>query len=173
MSYLDELADLFRDIEMGGGEGRGTVTGETPIQAARRQLDAAHPRYHEEKEGVFRICGNRHGCGFAEGVIVVDEATGMATLDVNANQRLRLQDIPAARKLFRRLNSTFIVPGLMVDDEGWIHFHPRDLDLNAGNDLADCMGKALSTIHAHANVAVQFAAGRSAWEILKTLEADD
>lgn len=173
MSYLDELHGLFRDIEKDGDAGCSSTTGETPIQIARRQLDAAHPRYFEEREGVFRICGNRHGCGFAEGVIVVDDTTGMATLDVNANQRLRPQDIPAARKLFRRLNSTFIVAGLMVDDEGWIHFHPRDLDLNAGCDLADCMGKALSTVHAHAAIPAHFAAGRSAWEILKSFEDED
>ncbi len=173
MSYLDELSRIFADVERGADTDTGSATGETPIQIARRQLDAAHPRYYEESEGVFRICGNRHGCGFAEGVIVVDDATGMATLDVNSNQRLRPQDIPAARKLFRRLNSTFIVPGLMVDDEGWIHFHPRDLDLNAGHDLADCMGKAISTIHAHAAIPAHFAAGRSAWEILKSFEDED
>ncbi len=172
MNYLDELKGLFECIESGDTAERGT-TGETPIQIARRQLDATHPRYHEEKEGVFRICGNRHGAGFAEGVIVVDEAAGTAALDVNANQRLRPQDIPAARKLFRRLNATFIVPGLMVDDEGWIHFHPKDLDLLAGDDLADCMGKALSTVHAHASIPMQLAAGRNAWDILKTLEDDD
>ena len=170
MSYFDELGRIFSDVENGRGE-EGCA--ETPLECARRQIDAVRTPYCEGPEGTFRTCGNRHGCGFAEAVAVVDPVTGLATVDITMNQRVAPELVKMTRKLFRRLNASFIVAGLTVDDEGWLHFRPEEpVDLAHG-DLADCLGKGLSTVHAYASVACQLEAGRDPWDILRADKEDD
>ena len=171
MSYFDELGRIFSDVENGRGE-EGCA--DTPLECARRQIDAVRTPYCEGPEGTFRTCGNRHGCGFAEAVAVVDPVTGLATVDITMNQRVTPELMMVTRKLFRRLNASFIVAGLMVDEEGWLHFRPEEpVDLAHGGDLADCLGKGLSTVHAYASVACQLAAGRDPWDILRADKEDD
>lgn len=171
MSYLDELGHIFSGVENSRDE-EGCA--ETPLECARRQIDAVRTPYCEGPEGTFRTCGNRHGCGFAEAMAVVDPTTGLATVDIAMNQRISPELMKVTRKLFRRLNASFIVAGLMVDDEGWLHFRPEEpIDLAHGGDLADCLGKGLSTVHAYANVACQLEAGRDPWDILHADKEDD
>ena len=176
MGNMDELHELWQVFngEVAADEDEvGCDEPKAPIQVARRQLGESRVRFYEDGEGVFRFCGNHHGVGFIEGVIVVSDQTGLASVDLNANQRVAPERIPAVRKLFRRFNAGFIVPGLAVDDEGWIHFHPKDVDLAAGNDLAGVVNMGLSTLHAHASVACQVEVGRSTWKVFHTIDDDD
>ena len=172
MSYLDELGRIFSDVENGRGE---ETCAETPLECAHRQIDAVRTPYCEGPEGTFRACGNRHGCGFAEAVAVVDPVTGLASVDIAMNQHVAPELVKVTRKLFRRLNASFIVAGLTVDDEGWLHFRPEQpVDLTHDGDLADCLGKGLSTVHAYASIVCQLEAGRDPWDILRAdNEGDD
>lgn len=174
MSYLDDLSDIFSDRNAGPDGQAETCGGETALDAARRQFDASSRYFFEGPEGTFRACGNRHGCGYAQVVVTVDPATGLAHVDVDANLHLDPDKVKPARKLFRRLNAGFIVPGLMVDDEGWVHFRPeQDFDVLGDDDLVDIVSKGLSTIHAHANMVAQLQAGRAAWDVLQADEEQD
>lgn len=174
MSYLDDFNDIFSSPDTDEGGQAQTCGGETALDIARRQFDADRRAFTEVPEGTFRTCGNRHGCGYAETTVTVDPATGLAYVDVNANLRLSPENVKPARKLFRRLNAGFIVPGLAVDDDGWVHFRPETpCDLMAGDDVVDVVSKGFSTIHAHANMVAQLEAGRAAWDVLHDDEEED
>lgn len=178
MSYLDDLSSIFghiaSDDERETVDAAVVVEGETPLDIARRQLSETKTCYFEQPEGTFCACGSRFGVGFAEAVAVVDAETGLADIDINANLHLSPENLTAARKLCRRLNQTFIIPGLVVDDEGWLHFIPDEpCNLLDGDDLADFLGKGFSTVHGCSNLVSQLEAGRSAWDVLHSFNEDD
>ena len=181
MSYLDELNALLNRIGTSDESPNGdavdaavSVVGETPFEIARRQLANTRNGYREDPEGTFRGCGSRFGCGYAESCAVVDPQTGLVDVGIDANLHLSPEHVKGARKLFRRLNQSFIIPGLMVDDEGWVHFRPeKPCDLASGDDLDSYLGKGFATIHAHAHMVAQIEAGRAPWDVLRTGEEDE
>lgn len=177
MSYLDELSSIFGNPADDAIDTVVEVEGETPFEIARRQLAESRTGFHEGPEGTFRACGCRFGCGYAEACVVVDPQTGLADVDINGNVRVSPARLKDARKLCRSLNQAFILPGLMVDDDGWLHFHPeRPCNLNEDEgdlNLAGYIGKGFSTIHAHAHAVAQLEAGRKAWDVMRSLEKDD
>lgn len=180
MGYLDDLGEIFGAID-GDADAPApqeasstTVLDEHPFDIARRQLATGRTSYYENPEGTFRACGSRFGCGYAEAVAVVDPQTGEATVDINANLRVSPSHIKGARKLFRKLNQGFIVAGLMVDDDGWVHFKAEDpAQLKEGGDVNDYLEKGFSTLHAHASMVAQLEAGREAWDIFAANRAAD
>lgn len=182
MGYLDELRSLFEQTCDGGGiDPDGTVLAtdvevldDGPLSMARSQLGNSRTGYHEGPEGTFRACGSRYGCGYAEAVAVVDPETGMASIDINSHLRVSPENRAGARKLFRRLNKTFIVPGLTVADDGCVHFVPDSpCSLMGGDDLEEWIGKGFSTLHANARLVADLEGGRSAWDIWESTKADD
>lgn len=179
MGYLDDLSSIFGH---GGEDGRPldpiavdvVVEGETPLDIARRQLADTKTGYCENPEGTFRACGNRFGVGFSEATVTVDPETGAADIDIDSNLRLSPENVKAARKLCRRLNQSFIIPGLEIDDEGYLHFRPEEpCNLLDGDDLSEYLGKGFSTLHAKASMVSQLEAGRSAWDVLRSSDEDD
>lgn len=179
MSYLDDLSSIFGH---GGEDGRSldpiavnaVVGDETPFDIARRQLADAKTGYYENPEGTFRACGSCFGIGFSESVVTVDPETGAADIDINSNLRLSSENVKAARKLCRRFNQSFIIPGLEIDDKGYLHFRPEEpCNLLDGDDLSEYLGKGFSTLHAKANMVSQLEAGRSAWDVLRSSNEDD
>lgn len=162
MSYEDEIGSIF---------GNGTIEAETPYQIARRQLNDSKNRYYNEgPEGTFRTCGLRFGCGFAEGVATVDPVSGLAEVDIDTNLHVSPDNVKNLRKLLRYLNRSLILEGLVVDDEGWVHFHPEPADLLGGDDLDEWFGKGFSTIHEHAGIVAQIEAGRAPWNVKRAID---
>ena len=177
MGYLDELSRIFGEGAFGDNDvvdsGAVCVDGD-PLQIAREQLGGERTGYHEGPEGTFTAGGARYGVGYAEAVAVVDPATGLATVDINSGLRFSPQNVKGARKLFRRLNQGFIIPGLTVDDEGFMHFCPEEpVRLLEGDDLTEYLGKGFSTVHAHAHMVAQIEAGRAPWDVLQANAKDD
>lgn len=176
MSYLDDLSSIFGQNAASADDvidANATVCGESPLDIARRQLADVKTGYFEEPEGTFRACGTRFGVGYAEATAVVDPETGLAQVDINTNLHLSSKNVKAARKLCRRLNQTFIIPGLMVDDEGYLRFRPEPCNLLDGGDVSEQLGKGFSTIHAHADMVTQLEAGRAPWDVLRAATDDD
>lgn len=175
MSYLDDLSAIFGQSADGSADAvdvPAEVTGETPVETARRQLADGKTGYCEGPEGTFHGCGSRFGCGYAEATVTVDPATGLADVDIDSNLRISPDNVKAARKLFRRLNQTFIIPGLVVED-GTMHFHPEEPCDLSEDDVSEYLGKGFSTIHAHAHMVAQLEAGRSPWKVLHSNDRDD
>ena len=179
MGYLDELSRLFADDRLADDpedtlEVDALPLDRTPFGIAREQLDGERTGFHEGPDGTFRACGSRFGCGYAEAVVTVDPQTGHAAVDINSNLRLSPENVKGARKLVRRLNQSFIIPGLTVDDEGWLRFRPEEpARLLDGDDVSEHVGKGFSTIHAHAHMVAQLEAGRATWDVLKANQSDD
>ena len=96
----------------------------------------------------------------------------LADVDIDSNLRISPDNVKAARKLFRRLNQTFIIPGLVVED-GTMHFHPEEPCDLSEDDVSEYLGKGFSTIHAHAHMVAQLEAGRSPWKVLHSNDRDD
>jgi len=177
MGYLDELSKIFGEGTFGDDDvidAEAVTVGGDPLEIARQQLAGERTGYHEGPEGTFTTGGSRYGVGFAEAVAVVDPQTGLATVDINSNLRFSPENIKGARKLFRRLNQNFISPGLMVDDEGYMHFCPSEpANLLEGDDITEYLGKGFSTLHAHAHMVAQIEAGRAPWDVLQANLAED
>lgn len=182
MGYLDELRSLFEQAgDPDGTDPDGTVLAtdvevldDGPLGMARSQLEGARTGYHEGPEGTFRACGSRYGCGYAEAVAVVDPQTGKASIDINSHLRVSPENRAGARKLFRRLNKTFIVPGLTLGKDDCVHFVPDvACDLKKGDDLEEWLGKGFSTIHANARLVAELEGGRPAWDIWESTRSED
>lgn len=162
-SYLDEIGFPWDDGDGDGGEEEAPDG--TPLGVARSQCADSRVWFSEGPEGTFKAIGTRMGAGYAEAAAVVDPLTGNFTIDINSNLRLSPENIPAARKLFRRENESFIVSGLCVDDEGWVRFTPEPGNVLDGDDMADFVGKGLHTLHDYAWYVAALEAGRPAWEL--------
>ena len=182
MGYLDELRALFEqghDDECGedGCEVlRPTVDvlGDAPFDIARAQLTEGTTGYHEGPEGTFRACGAHYGCGYAEACVVVDPETGVADVDINSHLAIPRERRGGARKLFRKLNKTFILPGLTVGDDGCMHFVPQaPCNLRSGDDLAEWLGKGFTTVHRNARLVTELQAGRSGWDVWRAMREED
>lgn len=177
MGYLDELRAQFeRNFEVGGDEEMDcfepaftglSVFGNDAIGRARSQLHGTRCGFHEEPEGTFKACGNRYGCGYAEATVVVDPETGETSVDINSHLPIPPERHSDARRLFRMMNSTFILPGLVVGDDGCMHFSPEDRCNVNTDDIEEWVGKGFATIHGNAHLVAQLQAGRPAWEIYK------
>lgn len=181
MSYLDDMSAIF-DLDTDTANSASScidapcveVEGETPLEAARRQLrdnDRAH--FHESPEGTFRGCGSRHGVGYAEAIAVLDPQTGLADIDIDAHLRVAPEAVKGTRKLFRRLNQQFIVPGLAVDEDGSVHFRTERPCDPLKDDLSEWLGKGFTTVHAHAYMVAQINAGMEPWDVLQASENAD
>ena len=184
MGTLDDfLRDMAGIAEGRIAEGGADETGEvlevqaepildeadmTPTQRARRRLQEGSRNHTEGPEGTFRACGSRHGCGYAEAVLTVDDASAQATLLIRSGMYLSPCNVRAARKICRKLNQGFILEGLGVSDGGELVFAPEPLDLGPdGADLDGAIGKGFSTIRHHVYLVEELEAGRDPLEVLR------
>ena len=151
------------------GKGRalfGSSKQATPLDIARQQLSDSRLHFCEGPEGTFRSNGVFSGCGYAEIICVVNPQTGIAGVDINAHLRTDPKQRKTTARLLDWLNERFIVPGLELDDMCIVHYHPANVDLNAGGDLDDYIGKGLSTVHAEAWKFTALAAGADPWTLI-------
>ena len=172
MDYLDKLIDLLvpdtdTDLDSGLDD---TVLPADPLELARYQLAAARTNFWEGPTGTFRGCGNRFGCGYAEATATVDPETGCASACIHTNLRVTPQNIEAARRLCRRLNQAFVIPGLAIDDSGELVFATARPYPLITMDITELLGKGFSTVHGNAHIVAQIEAGVPAWDILATVE---
>lgn len=170
--YAFEIDDLFgSNVPPEYPNEASTISLERPLDIARRQLGAERAYYSEGPDGTFHSCGNRFGCGFAEVTVTVEGA--FANVDVDSGLRVSADKVRPLRKVFRRMNDTFIVPGLEVDDDGCVHFRPEPVDLLDDGDVADVVGKGFSSIHEKASAIIEIEAGRPAWDVLRADKYED
>ena len=171
--YTFEIDNLFGAGGPVSHEADIVLNAQTPRDIARRQLDAERAYYSEDPCGTFHACGSRFGCGFAELTVTVDDASGLACVDVDTGLRVSPDKVRPLRKVFRRMNDSFIVPGLEADDDGRVHFRPEPVDLLDDGDLADDVGKAFSTVHGKASAILELEAGRPAWDVMRADKYED
>lgn len=168
MDYLDKLIDILglSDDECDDDFDTDLLPTD-PLDRARHQLAAARTNFWEGPTGTFHACGNLFGCGYAEATVVVDPETNQVNLHIDSNLKVDSAHIASTRKLCRRLNQAFVIPGLSVEDDGQLIFaaiRPCDVDLD------DLVKKGFCTIHRHAHMVAQINAGVAVWDVLSTVE---
>lgn len=169
---LDKLLDLLstptdRDLD---GDVDATIAPEDPIELARYQLASTRSNFWEGPTGVFHGCGNRFGCGYAEATATVDPHTGYADLRIATHLYVAPEHRDTARKLCRRLNQDFVIPGLAIEDDGQLVFATERPHLLLNTELDELLGKGFSTVHRHAHMVAQINAGVAPWNILPTID---
>lgn len=169
MSYLDDLSALFGDDapDQSGEGGRGaTIPARTTLETVRAQLEESSLRVVEHPDGRFTGNGERRGCGYATIEITVDEEAGTCTFDIATNLRVNPKNARATARMLRMINSTLIQTGLVLADDGTVHFVPdAPLDIRGGEDVALAVGRGLSTVHSEAWRIAGIEAGVPAWEL--------
>ncbi len=167
MSYLDDLAEIFGKHAPTNDE---TPTPPDPNRSAteivREQLESSSLYFTEGPAGVFRTHGTRHGVGFAQATLTVDDETGTCAIDIDTHLRVEEQNIQPTRLLFRSLNNDLIISGMRLLDDGTVHFVTDvPIDVRAGDSVEKGLRRALSTVHGTAEKITSIAAGVPVWEI--------
>lgn len=168
MSYLDDLKTLFGDDapESQGGAPDATIPARTTLETARSQLEESQMSFVEHPDGRFTANGERRGCGYAAIEITVDEEAGTCLFDIDTGLRVKPENARPVRRMMRMLNSSLIQTGLVLADDGVVHFAPEDpIDVRGGDNIALAVGRGLSTIHGEAWRFTSIAAGVPAWEL--------
>lgn len=142
------------------------------IDLVRKQLEEyTRAWFYEEPEGVFNSCGVRFGVGFAEPRIIVDPQTGLVDIEIDTHLVARPEQLKYVRKILRHYNSEMQVTGYVVEDDGRVWFRTSTpVDVRAGGNIGEAYGKSMSSVHAHANIFLQLAAGVDPWDVLNGKE---
>lgn len=164
MSYLDELSALFGD-DIDTNEGSETIPARTTLETVREQLEESSLFFVEGPEGHFVSNGGRRGCGFATVEVDVDEQAGTCTFDINTHLRVAPENARPVRRLMCITNSILIQTGLVLSDDGIVHFTPEEpIDVRGGDDIAVAVARGFITVHDNAWKFTAIAAGTPAWE---------
>lgn len=163
MSYLDDFASL---LSRGSGDDT-PLAARTTLETVRAQLEDAPRPYLEYPEGTFHTTGTRNGCGYASVTLVVDEDGGTCTLDIATHIHVAPENARAVRRMMHMINNTLVETGLCLADDNTVHFTPDGpLNVRAGHDVDQTVGRGLSTVRQYADKFTAISAGVKPWDLI-------